>query len=1146
MSRITLLLLSIVHLTIFSSPSSASELVYKPDELIVRFAPKTDGSQRTLSERNEVLASINCGTVKRSCKLVPGLTLVNLPENLSVEDALLKFKNASGVLYAERNYRISLESKEPNDPYYEAGNLWGMLKIDANDAWDIHTGSSEIIVAVIDGGVDYDHNDLADNMWINTGEIPDNYIDDDNNGYVDDIYGYDFCTYGQSRDSDPNDEQGHGTQCAGIIGAVGDNNEGVTGVCWNVKIMALRFINSSGFGWSYDAIDSISYAVQMGANVLSNSWGYEEGSSRLVDIDALRNAIEAADANGVLFVASAGNINKDNDKYDHYPSNYELDNIIAVMATDQYDERSTWPGKASHYGATSVDLAAPGSYIYSCDLGGGYKSDSGTSMAAAHVSGACALVWSVNPWLSHWDVKRIILETVDVKSWLENDLTLGRLCLTGGRLNVYNAVIEAGQLALTKVDDVNYGELVLPNDNITYTIDYGNPVTDDNSPIFIGTVNDVTIVDNLPNEVDFVSATGSNSYDSNSHTVTWQIGTLSEGQTDSVTLTVKVNELAEPLGSITNVCDINGTGIRPTTATATVDVNCWTPDVIYVDANATGSGTGMSWDNAYTDLQDALERAAACYVPQIWVAKGTYRPDTNPSNYDANFSMIDDVALYGGFNGTETSRSQRNLLTNETILTGDIDGGGADVGVVVSANSVGETTIINGFTIMKGEYYGIRCNNASPTIKNNEIKDNDYGLYCRNNSEAKILQCEILNNDFYEMYCDDSNLTIIDCNINGSANSNYGIYCKNNSSIIVIGSKIQNSNLDGINCDSSDVMVSNCIIQNNNDDGVYIEDSTSAIITNSVIRGNGGYGIYYYLIDVNTTVEIKNAWIYKNDSGIYIAYVDEQTLIRNNTIFSNTTYGIHLESAGPSPEIRNCIIWDNGTNLYEDYGYFTDVKYSCIQGDWPGTGNIDPASPGFVNADANNYHLDPNVSSPPCIDTGDPSFADPNSTETDIDGETRISDGDDNGTEIVDMGADEFYWSLADFDRNKIVNFVDFALFASAWQTDDPNYSLDDNNDVDTNDLDLFCEDWLWKAAWTEAEPFKTMGCGMGEGMSQSIGFSEDLEPTPPAEQPVTEPVDIEALIEQLEQIWETDEQIRELISEDDWQRFMESLKEEL
>jgi len=250
MSKKTVVLITFLYFTLYHSFLLASEQPYVEGQLLVRLTEKPDGKIRTIDERNQILASMNGGIGQSCSKFIPGLTLVKLPEHLTVEDALPVFKGSDKILSAQPNYIYHTVSTFPDDPEFD--DLWGMhntgqtdgtedADIDAPQAWDIQTGSKDIIVAVLDTGVDYNHPDLKNNIWINETEMngePD--VDDDDNGVIDDIYGYDFC----NDDSDPMDDNSHGTHCAGTIGAVGNNNEGVAGVCWNVKIMALKFLDS--------------------------------------------------------------------------------------------------------------------------------------------------------------------------------------------------------------------------------------------------------------------------------------------------------------------------------------------------------------------------------------------------------------------------------------------------------------------------------------------------------------------------------------------------------------------------------------------------------------------------------------------------------------------------------------------------------------------------------------------------------------------------------------------------------------------------------------------------------------------------------------------------------------------------------------
>ncbi|MHC4282598.1 MAG: S8 family serine peptidase [Planctomycetota bacterium] len=450
---------------------------YKQGEVIVRFAdtgPKAPirrvipGPLTSRALKNVISSMAAPGAVvhKEYDRIVPGLTLVKLPGHARVEDALSGFSRLADVLYVEPNYKRLL-SVFPNDPNFP--NLWGLhntgqsggtedADIDAPEAWDIETGDPSIIVAVIDTGVDYDHPDLADNMWVNEEELNgDPNVDDDGNGYIDDIYGYDFggddgfAT--DDWDNDPRDFYGHGTHVAGTIGAVGDNSEGVTGVCWDVSIMALKFFADNGSGgYVSDEIAAIEYARVMGADVINASFvGYFESQAEY-------DAIAAADANGILFVAAAGNYSYSNDIVPFYPCSYDLENIISVMATNHDDNRAGY----SNFGAISVDIAAPGGElvfggpnepgILSTIPGDGYGYEQGTSMAAPHVAGAAALVWSTDPNMAHTEVKRKLLHPLAV----DQLPALQGQCVTGGRLNLFNALSVPGLADLVVNTSIPY------------------------------------------------------------------------------------------------------------------------------------------------------------------------------------------------------------------------------------------------------------------------------------------------------------------------------------------------------------------------------------------------------------------------------------------------------------------------------------------------------------------------------------------------------------------------------------------------------------------------------------------------------------------------------------------------------------------
>ncbi len=312
----------------------------------------------------------------------------------------------------------------PNDP--QMGSLWGMTAIDAQDAWRLATGSQSVVVAVIDTGVDYNHPDLAANIWTNPGEIAGNGIDDDHNGFIDDVHGYDFV----NNDGSPLDDNSHGTHVAGTIAAVGNNAIGVSGVNWSTSVMALKFMDSTGSGYLSDAIRAINYATMMrtqyhvNIRVENNSWGGGPYSS------AMQSAIQANNDAGILFVAAAGNDGTNNDTSPQYPANYTPANVISVAATDQNDRLASF----SCYGATTVDIAAPGVSIYSTIPNNRYATYSGTSMATPFVAGVAALAWSIDPDASVATIRSAILNGAD------SIASLGGKVATGGRLNAYNTL----------------------------------------------------------------------------------------------------------------------------------------------------------------------------------------------------------------------------------------------------------------------------------------------------------------------------------------------------------------------------------------------------------------------------------------------------------------------------------------------------------------------------------------------------------------------------------------------------------------------------------------------------------------------------------------------------------------------------------
>ncbi len=407
-----------------------------PGEFMVRF--KSHQAQAAITEL-KARDGIELAVKRTHYTIDWVLVEAKAPPSTDNAGILRSLRNNANILAAVPNVRVyALLQTMPNDPRFS--ELWGMhntgqtggtpdADIDAPEAWDSATDGSGVVVAVLDSGVDYTHEDLSANMWVNPAEasgIPG--VDDDGNGFVDDIHGYDFA----NGDGNPMDDNGHGTHCAGTIGAVGNNATGVAGVCWTAKIMAVKWIDAGGFGDAADAVSSIDYATMMGVPITSNSWHLG------VDFPPAHDAIAAAGAAGSLFVVAATNDGADLEQVPDWPACWDLDNILCVLATDHADQRvqSWW---SSNYGAVSVDLGAPGEYILSSVPGNSYDVYSGTSMATPHVAGAAALLWSNagGPTagghaasLSHVDVKTIVMLAVDQLS------SLAGQCVTGGRLNV--------------------------------------------------------------------------------------------------------------------------------------------------------------------------------------------------------------------------------------------------------------------------------------------------------------------------------------------------------------------------------------------------------------------------------------------------------------------------------------------------------------------------------------------------------------------------------------------------------------------------------------------------------------------------------------------------------------------------------------
>lgn len=441
---LALLSLSLSNLTFAKVDKAVRKITYVPGEVIV----KLKGHDATKSFHSNIKLLKSIGSEKSFVLNVGFGNLYKLKLNgkANLQAAIKELNQNPDVEYAEPNYiyhAIDYVANTPVDPKFPL--LWGLKNngnnepakdgttstptvgvagadINAGGAWEVQRGSKTIRVAVIDTGIDYNHPDLKDNIAVNVKEKNGKAgVDDDGNGYVDDVYGYDFA----NNDADPMDGHSHGTHCAGTIGGV-HNNQGVAGVMAEVSLVPIKFLSDSGSGSTEAAVLAIDYATKLGVNVMSNSWG-GGGFSK-----ALEDSIKAARDRGIVFVAAAGNDSANNDSSPHYPSSYDLDNVISVASHTISDNLSSF----SCYGRRSVHVAAPGSNILSTINNGGYAVYSGTSMATPHVSGTVGLLLSEIPTLTPSEVRaRVIATSVPVRAYKGKTVS-------GGRINAYNLVTD--------------------------------------------------------------------------------------------------------------------------------------------------------------------------------------------------------------------------------------------------------------------------------------------------------------------------------------------------------------------------------------------------------------------------------------------------------------------------------------------------------------------------------------------------------------------------------------------------------------------------------------------------------------------------------------------------------------------------------
>jgi len=789
---------------------------------------------------------------------------VELRTGQSLEEVVETYQSNPNVEYAELNYIVSM-FKTPNDPRYDSPGLWALDKINASEAWDVSTGSPDVIVAVIDSGIDYNHRDLVNNMWTNEVELNGTTgVDDDENGYIDDIYGYDF----ENDDSNPIDDNGHGTHCAGTIAAIGNNGLDITGVCWNAKIMAIKILGAegSGTGGLSDVISAFYYAVENGADVTSNSWGGSDAYPQTV-----QDAINYAYSQGVIMVAAAGN---DNTSSPYYPAVF--DHMIAVAATNENDQKASF----SNYGDW-VDIAAPGVDILSLradgtSLGTPYDSYTttaeGTSMACPHVAGACALLLSVDPNLTCDEVYNILIDTADP--------ILPGICLSDGRVNLFAMLVaqSRGQIDLDRdyytcssVISISLSDTDLEGTGtkeVTLTTSGGDheiillAETSPSSGVFTGTIStttgNVNIFDGLA-QIAHNQSIVTIYYDDNDGT-----------GNPTVAMDSALIDCVPPV--ISNVqAEIHGTGVKitfetdePTEGQIQYGLTCGGPytlasNDIELITNHTIRLTDLSEETTYYFVVDATDPAGhqatddnggGCYslttgTPFIFYVPSKF--STIQAAIDATWDFGGDIVLVA--DGTYKGAGNRDIDFKGKAITVRSESGPNNCIIDCEGtetnphhgfyfyNGEGELSILKGFTIINGyvsDYGGggaINCAGSSPTITNCIISNNwgfrGGGMF-NDNSSPTVTNCTFSTNssdsDGGGMYnYDNSNPMLVNCIFNGNSSTNWS------------GGGIRNT-------DYCDPTLIDCTFSgnsaNNDGGGMDSENNCDPTLTNCIFSGN--------------------------------------------------------------------------------------------------------------------------------------------------------------------------------------------------------------------------------------------------------------------------------------------------------------------
>ncbi len=865
------------------------------------------------------------------------VVLILLDGEISVSRAVEILEKKPTVRFAEPDGEVEL-LEIPNDPYYD--QLWGLNKTNLPAAWNSTTGTGDAVVAVVDTGIDYEHEDLAGNMWSD---------EEGNHGYnaLEDNY-------------DPMDDHGHGTHASGTVGAVGNNSIGITGVNWNVSLMALKFISSGGTGNISGAVACLEYVLQRkqaGDNIIatSNSWGSGSFSRSLYE------AVQAHQDHGILFVAAAGNSGENSDEEPLFPAAFNLTNVISVAASDQDDNLASF----SNYGSNSVHLAAPGVYIYSTELNHGYSHRSGTSMATPHVSGLAALIWAKNESMDMVELKNSILSHVEKTPSFEGYLvTSGRMDAnrsvhpdTGG-FHVRTQISEGYTGSVGKDKDifvaVTNGVHPILNAPVNVSFDSGEPplILRDNgkgadqvsgdgyysgtwTPTLSGNITLNITVDAGDNRTFYREAT-----------------VFIRGHTGMALERSFNNHIENNL--ITNTQD--GISLKGSSG------NLVTNQTIY---DLTNHGISLEDSDSNRILENTIEEN---------IGKGIHAASSSSNEIIRNeivLSQITGIEIQdnSGWNTVEENTIHNSsyglyLHTNahnNSVYHNYVYNGSRNIYLMDSYfNHLYENTAVEGdygLYLTRSHDNVIEYNNASRNI----LSSSSTGIYITSSNNNTIRGNDVLNNSYRAVYLGNSDYNLIDDNQcsysdqhgiylyssdfntinNNTARGNYrGILLYRSSYNSLYRNLLENNTGSGVGYGvflSSESIYNHLLLNtaSHNDNGLGISGNYNLIDSNDV-TSNNRYGIYVY----SRFNEIVNNTIYYNENGIYLWFGSSDNVILENRFFHNV-YGLEARRSSDRNLVDTNEFFNNTVSIFLS-SENTSVVNNLITGSSVGIDVVDP------------------------------------------------------------------------------------------------------------------------------------------------------------------------------------------------------------